>query len=326
MSATVITEHGPGQSLLAEQLIVSPYTPSWWTAQVITDIPNDAVGWLVAQGWQITDVEYDETHKPKVPYYTMARESLQNWIILQSLLDHYVMAHNDATTQNAIRYNDIVQSWDGMLDNSQDYFSTQADERNAQALLFLGNLDSYMDKVDTLIGEGEDKFADLETDYDVHDANAQGYLTDLGATELARINEHFDATRAVQVQQLIDKGIYNSAVAVDITARNERDRDEQIQSLNDRLNREKLDNDHKLYEQKLTMRKTLADSKHQAVVEKMNAAAARLSGLSQQQAENLKLMQYFLDERNKLLIGLYSVVERRSDVYPSFSDLVNLTT
>ena len=81
----------------------------------------------------------------------------------------------------------------------------------------------------------------------------------VSATELARITQHFAATLSVQLQQLTDRGLYSSAVAADITERNERDRDEQIQMLNDRLMREKLENQHRLYEQQANMRARVLD-------------------------------------------------------------------
>jgi hypothetical protein len=40
----------------------------------------------------------------------------------------------------------------------------------------------------------------------------------------------------------------------------------------------------------------------------------------------MKLMAYQLDERNKILVGLYGFVERRDDVYPSFENLTQVVT
>jgi hypothetical protein len=58
----------------------------------------------------------------------------------------------------------------------------------------------------------------------------------------------------------------------------------------------------------------------------MNEVAQRLSGLQATHEEEMKLMAYQLDERNKLLVGLYSFVERREDVSPKFEDLVKVCT
>ncbi len=365
---------------------------------------------------------------------------------------------------------------------------------------------------------------ELEDDHVDHSITATAFLTDLGATELARITEQFAASLTTQLQQLTNDGLYNASRASDITQRNLRDRDEQIQALNDRLNREQWENQHRIYEQEVAMRRnrldgkdkvhgveqgviqshvgqitsrfglqqsardrtmagedrlhavrqeiyryqaaqivglhqlqeglrdrtlngkttlyglreansrlniqtetqlyeagqtlrqlliqeagrlqqlqqaitswetsqrdtllqqiqqialqrsegiekqhaaqqdisrvamgererllgmlndavkgiitgkeryssltmqqasTLAEHKHKVIVEKMNESATRLSGLQQKHAENMELMKYFLSERNQLLIGLYGFVERREDTYPSFENMVQLTT
>lgn len=305
---------------------VNPYSLSWWTNQIITDIPYESVGWLVAQGWEITAIRYDTTTTPPTPYYSMARQSLQNWTILQSLLESYTFAYNEARELNSIRYNDILLSWHNMLHGSHEQFDNQVAEQNAHVTLFLGNLDAYMNDVDQRIQEVQDKIDELEQAFLQHDPTSRAFLDDLGATELARINEHFASSLSTQLQQLTDRGMYSSALVTDITARSNRDRDEQIQQLKDRLNREKLDNDHKLYEQLVATKVQIVGSRNQAITQKMSAAAARLSGLDQKHQENMRLMSYQLDERNKLLIGIYSFVERREDVGPRFEDLTKICT
>ena len=62
------------------------------------------------------------------------------------------------------------------------------------------------------------------------------------------------------------------------------------------------------------------------ILESMNVAAVRLQGLETKHGEDMKLMAYQLDERNKLLIGIYGFVERREDVSPSFENLAKLCT
>jgi hypothetical protein len=64
----------------------------------------------------------------------------------------------------------------------------------------------------------------------------------------------------------------------------------------------------------------LAEHKHKAIVERMNSAARRLEGWKSVADDNRKLMMYQLDERNKLLIGLYGFVERREDIGPKWED------
>jgi len=53
---------------------------------------------------------------------------------------------------------------------------------------------------------------------------------------------------------------------------------------------------------------------------------ARQEGLRGQHADNMKLMAYQLDERNKILVGLYGFVERREDVGPEFKQFAEICT
>lgn len=355
---TVVPEQEPEQSQSEVANFVNPYNALWWTNQTITNIPSESVGWLVAQGWQITGTSEDDSTVPSTISYSMSRESLQNWLVLLSLLNSYTTAWNTAKEMNEYRYNEVVENWDKMLDSSQVHFGVQTTQQNALVDLFLGDLDTYMDTVealvtanetsmaaavaaavllvsstdgmtdimtahaseyDTLVGDLLQDYADykedfsaildllpgdyntyntdysavldvlpteydtfdtaysapldnLPTDYDtyegdfsvaldelpgeynLHAINARGFLTDLGATELARINEKFAASLATQSQQLTDRGLYSSAVLTDITARNTRDRNEEIAALNDRLAREKLENQHRLFEQQAATR------------------------------------------------------------------------
>lgn len=360
MAIPTVPDQNPNQDQITIQRDISPYSLAWWTSQIITDIPADSVGWLVSQGWQITNVIYDTTTQPNTPSYTMTRESLQNWIVLQNLLNSYTIARNNAQTANELRYNQVVANWTEMLDSSQEQFEAQTTEQNANVTLYLANLDTYMTSVDSLINSnlsqvatGADAattaIADLDStvdllspDYDAHVTPATDFLDGLGATELARINEQFAASLATQLQQLVDRGLYSSAMATAVTARNTRDKNEALGTLNDRLNREKWENQHRLFEQQAAMRSrvmtgkervsamtmqnasTLAEHQHRAIVEKMNAAVTRLEGLRGRNAENMDLMRYQLDARNNLLVGLYGFVERREDIGPAWEEFGKL--
>lgn len=304
--------------------MVSPYLPTWWAPETITDIPAESLGWLAAAGYRITGVTYDDTTVPPTPYYSLSRMALQNSLIIQSLLDAYVTASNIATTHNAVRYNDIVNSWELMLSTSHDQFEVQFEEQDVHDTLFLTDLTAYMNAIDALIAEQLAELAELETAFSLHAPTAAAFLDNLGATELARINEAFDATLSQQLQQLTDRGLYSSIVATDITARNTRDRNQEIVALNDRLMREKWENEHRTYEQQITMKRQKMDEKTRAIAGKFTEAQQRLAGLQQKHDEIMRLMAYQLDERNKILVGLYGFVERREDVGPSFESLTQV--
>jgi len=437
----------PDQFQILPVEIQTPYGLGWWTQHTLEDIPFESVGWLVAQNWTITGVELDENSIPPVAYYSMTKKSLENFAILEALLESWEFAYNEARAFNSIRYNAVIEDWTEMVISSQTQFELQVAAHNDHTEVFLGDLGLYMDQVDKLIEDNKSdliedvavattaltamdaKLTDLEdnvtedhtdtiedlltaqanylttfladlvakreeldsnytahleeietilddedaglqrfagaqlaaaqalsaahtehveeldtlltsageyletvetdinavltsiasdytdvdtevnalitegdtaldnhatdynavlaklkTDYDDHEGIAEQFLVDLGSTELARINEEFNASLATQMQQLADQGLYTSAVAADITARNTRDRDEQVQALSDRLNREKLENQHKLYGQQTAMRTaTMAgqDRIHTVQQEVWQYQASQITGLYQ---------------------------------------------
>ena len=548
----------PNQSTIDLPRVANPYLSLWSSTHTISNIPDEAVGWLVAQGWQITAMSYDGTTVPPTPRYAMSKEAMQSWEVLLSLCNSYTIAANEARDANELRYNEIVLNWNALVDSTHLYFDSQDSQHSGDSDSYLAVISNCFNDVNTLIEanqtqvisdaelatapltEMNTKLAELETnadantttisailtaqsgyltsflsdfsftldeldthyaahlsqietlltasdvdyaahladtetlltasdedyaahladtetllttagidledhatpytanissldqDYSAHSITAPSYLTDLGATELARINEQFAATLSGQLQDLTDRGLYSAAVATDITARNARDKDEQIAALNDRLNREKLDNQHRLYEQQTGMRarvmdgrdrlyqtrqgvtqwqagqqerlhqtqqgvtqwqagqwdhlleqiqqvetqklagidrqytaqqevsrtemserdvlfaqlqdavravadgkerysntllqqaSTVAEHKHRAIAEKLQEYAVNLEGLKYIAEQTIRLMQYQLEERNKLIIGLYSFVERREDESPEWKDISQL--
>lgn len=382
MAISTVPVELPDQSKLHALLATTPYTTNWWTEQTIDNIPEQSLGWLVPQGWNIIDTDVDDDARPPTTMFTLRRQSLNNWNILQSILSSYVTAYNEAKAHNTFRYNDVIEDWTEMIASSRVQMAQQVTEQNAHVTLYLANLDTYMDELDNLVSTNQDTmdaaiassstlrgtmqtefdthdpayravFGLLEPDYTTHAATARALLTGLGTTDLARINEAWDNALAQQKAQLIDRGISSSAIVTDITTRNTRERNEAIAKLNDGLNREKLQNEHALYGQQVGMRQgvmggedrlhalvqevlryrqaqaiqdAVAMSQHRsrAIAEKMNVATARLRGLQDKHAENMRLLAYQLDERNKLLIGIYSFVERREDVGPSFQEVAQV--
>ena len=643
-----VPEQDPNQSELWLPRVANPYLSVWWTQQTVSDVPENAMGWLVAQGFEITGIRLDQTTVPPTYYFNLKRMGITPQQVLLSLCNSYTIAANDARTANQVRYNQILSNWTQMIDTSHEQFDAQTAVQNAQAGVYLADLDQYMNEIDALIAENraqivldaaeakaalgqmdtrltdlevnantsadeievlltqqisnlqdfitayrqkltemdqnfashlakvlseiagldtvldshiadynqqftilannytahaadiedaltrisanvatyvadvtdiltriETDFTDVESeldgikddagdlvdghaaryqsilgsltaDYEQHAAIARGFLVDLGSEELARINEEFAASLAAQIQRLVSQGLFMSKIVSDVTARNSRDRDDRIQALNDRLMREKLENQHRLYEQQVATRarnlegsnqlhgvqqevlryqaslvsniyglqqeirnrvlagkqaifsskdaneklamemqsnlyaklqevrqrtidsadrvyqlrdvfgkwentethklyeqvqqveslflagvdkeygsnqdvtrveitqrdtllqqiqealrallsgkeryssllmqnaSTLAEHKHKAILEKMNVAIKRLDGWQMIADQNRQLMAYQLDERNKLLIGLYSFVERREDIAPEWKDMAQM--
>ena len=144
--------------------------------------------------------------------------------------------------------------YDTILDQLESDYTSIATELNAEITSSTNALTAHK-------ADYSDEMSSLEPDYGQHVSTATSFLTGLGTTELARINEKFAASLAVQLQQLTDQGMYSSARAVDVKARNTRDKNEEIAALNDRLNREKWENQHRLYEQQTGMRTRLMEGK-----------------------------------------------------------------
>jgi hypothetical protein len=295
MTISVVPYEDPEQTQILYEYIATAYDRGWWDTQTITQIPSEVVGWLVAQGWQITDITYDTTTVPQTPSFAMRRDSLQNPRILEGLLNSWVYAHNLANANNTIRYNDIVEDWQEMIVSSQTHFTNQVTEQTGHTTAYLADIGTYMTTVEAIVQAADYEtdvdavlalllsdysthetdidgdiallltdyathktnfsavLDELSGDYDLHEVTAKGFLTDLGATELARINEAFDASLAAELQKLTDQGLYSSLASAAVT-RNGRDRSEEIAALNDRLNREKLENQHRLFEQQAGMR------------------------------------------------------------------------
>ncbi len=360
MACEIVPEQVPFQSQIVVQEMSTPIVSSWYLPKTITDIPEDSVGWLVAQGWQITGISYQQNTQPPTARYAMTRGELQTELILQYMLGEYVFAYNNALTINNLRYNEVIADWRVLIATSHDYFDDMGQLTSDYNAAFAAALEEYMTDVEGVIAEHNtalgiaettgisaaealnDKLPELEANYNAHADLTRGYLTSLGATELARINEQFASTLSGQLQGLTDRGLYSSTRATDVTERNHRDRDEQIQALNDRLNRENVDNEHRLFPQlqdavrgfiagkaqyaAITSSNMVAVGGQRSAVisEKMGTYETRLNGLVREFETCLKLMQYMLEERNKLTVGMFGFVERREDIGPSVADITQV--
>jgi hypothetical protein len=444
--------------------VVNPFMElgPWWATQTVTDVPENIMGWLVAQGFEVTNIRQDTTTKPPTNYFSVKKEGLRPQEVLRALCNSYTRAANEARGANQYRYNEVLEGMNLMVDSSNVQFDAQTKEQNAQSGVYLADLDDYMTEVETMISENQSqivadaleaktalgqmltRLSDLETnatnnateikalfaeqetnladflsryesklaeldqnfasyladvlsqisslgnvldshisdysqqfsvlasnytahasdiasqmskvqanvntyvadvasillllesdytkveidlnlikntagtlssthasdytsvlgalssDYFSHAEIARNFLINLGSTELARINEQFASNLSIQMQQLVSRGLSSSAIVADVTARNQRDRDEQIQLLNDRLNREKLDNQHRLYEQQAAMRARTLDGKD------------RLHGVQQEvlryQASLISSTFALLnDVRNRVLAGKQAI-------------------
>jgi hypothetical protein len=429
-SITNVPKIAPGQNPIELGSVPNPMTSGlWWTTQTISDLPENVMGWLVAQGFEITGIRQDKTTVPPTNYFSVRKDSLQPQLALLALCNTYTVAANEARTANQQRYTEVLANYTSLIDSSHLQFDAQVEEQNAQSGVFLTDLDEYMTEVEAMILDNQTqiiidaenakdaldqmmlRLGDLETnaannatvikalftkqdsalttyvsdydsklaeldqnfasylgevlskissldgvldghiaeysaqfvtlsnnytahaedlaaqlakvevnvseytsdvediltsieadydqvandldqyilesgsalsgysgnydavlelmqsDYDAHAPVTRAFLTNLGQTELARINEQFASSLSSQMQMLVSRGLSMSTIPVDVTARSDRDKDEQIQLLNDRLNREKLENENLLYSKQLDIR-----TRKLEIVERRHAA------------------------------------------------------
>jgi len=485
MTIPDVPEQDPGQSVLLLPAVANPFLSVWWSTQTVTQVPENVMGWLVAQGYEVTGITQDTTTVPPTNYFALTREGMKPLEVLLSLCNSYTTAANEARESNQIRYNEILVNWKQMIDSSHDQFNAQTAEQNAQAGVFMTDLDSYMTAIETLIADNQtelgleaatakvalvemdSRLSELETnaaanavtinnllteqdtnlqtyitdydaqldelqqnvadhitavlgevssletvldehvadysqqfdsllanynfhvadidallanvasnvstyvsdvnailtaldadyqavetdlgairttagtlvdnhvvdygsilallsgdytthatetrgitdamafDYTAHSSEATGFLTGLGATELARINEQAASSLSVQMQKLVSSGLYMSTIPVDVIERNWRDRDEQIQALNDNLNRQKFDNQHKLFEQQRVMRGQTMDNEHKLYEQQRAMRGQTLDGKSQLHAVQQEVLRY----QASLISGVYSLLQ-----------------
>jgi len=480
-----VPEQAPAQSQIVLPRVLNPYLNVWWSSQTVTNVPENVMGWLVAQGYEITGITQDTTTVPPTNYFALTRQGMKPEDVLLSLCNSYTIAANEARDSNQIRYNEILASQLDMISSSHNQFDAQTEEQNAQAGVFLADLDGYMTAIETLIADNQTqlgvdaaeaktalvvmdlRLTELETnaaanavtigellaeqeanlqtyltdydarlaelqqnvtahitevlsevdalgtvlethvadyaqqfdalvanynfhvtdidallnnvatnvstyvaevaailtaldtdyqavssdlgaikttagtlvsnhvtdyasvlalltsdytthatqtrgitdslssDYTAHESTATGFLNGLGTTELARINEEFAARLATQLQMLVTRGLYTSILGTDVTERNARDRDEQIQLLNDRLNREKFENQHKLYEQKRAMRSQTLDNEHRLFDQQSSMRARTLDGKNQLHSVQQEVLRY----QASLISGVYALLQ-----------------
>ena len=384
----------PGQSQLYLDNVRNPLLGVWYSTQTISQVPENVMGWLIAQGYEITGITQDTSTTPPTNYFALTKQGMDNVAAVTELCNSYTIAANDARWSNQVRYNEVILNWSQMILSSHGQFDAQTEEQNAQSGVFITDLDTYMTEIEALIDDSATQIvidaavaktaleymdgrlteleantaasavtindllsgldtnvntyvgeieailslldadyssvqSDLEaiitksglladqhvidyqlildqltTDFTTHGTLSRGFLSGLGTTELARINEEFAAQLSVQLQALVTRGLSTATIVTDVTERNHRDRDEQIQLLNDRLNRENLDNQHKLYQQQFGMRTRLLDGQnqlHSVQQEVLKYQASLISGM-------YELLQNI---RNRILAGKQAILTAR---------------
>ena len=89
----------------------NPFLTIWWTSETVSGVDDTVMGWLVAQGWDITGVTQDNSTTPPTLYYALAKQAIDPNRVLLDLCNSFTVAWNDAKFANELRYNQVVADW-----------------------------------------------------------------------------------------------------------------------------------------------------------------------------------------------------------------------
>ncbi len=178
----------PGQRAINMPRVINPYTTIWWSSQSVSGVSESVMGWLIAQGWEITGISPDNSTVPPTLYYALAKQGQEPADVLLSLCNSYTIAANEAREANQIRYNDVVTSWNNLSNSTHSHFAAQVAEQNAQAGIFIDNLDSHMDYID---GKIEENQSELVTDAEAATTALVAMDTKLTGLETLRLLKQF---------------------------------------------------------------------------------------------------------------------------------------
>jgi DNA-binding ferritin-like protein (Dps family) len=266
-----------------------------WYLSTTAEVTEEALPWMLAQGYEVVGANRYGSVVGPITSYNVNRISVRSWKVLQDLLKDFTESYNEGRQANDIRYDDIVNMWSEMLTKSETFMAENRTTLDGQITLQLATLDSLESDYDTF-------FSQIQTDLNALD------LT--GDADIERVNNQFNALVAAKKQELMSNGFYSSAMLATIEAGIEEKRALALTEISERLQRMKADlslKKNQVYFDVLRMRQGTIDAK---------------MGLVNKQQQ---FLAYQMDERNKILMGLFGFMERRTDSYPDLGVMAQLT-
>jgi hypothetical protein len=274
----------------------TPNLGNWHFTSSISGVPEEAVPFMLAQGWEISGVfPLPDIDGNLVNQYGMSRTRMNNAQVIYDLLRSFTEAYNEGRGANDKRYEDIIRLYTEMFDKSQSHLDDAKTDLGNEIVLHMTTLDALESEYDTFFTQVKDDLNNLDLTMDA---------------DIKRVNDQFDSLVAASGQQLASRGFYSSALLVSMTAGIEERRALALTEISERLQRLRADialRKNQVYVDVLRMRSGLIETK---------------MGLTNRKQEFLK---YQLDERNKILIGLFSFVEKREDSYPGLGSMAQVT-
>lgn len=253
------------------------------------------MGWFQAQGWTVVSsatsgsrvtVESDDYTRREYGYrYDLERRKLQSERVLQSMINEFTKAYNEGRLLNDRRYDEIVTLYTVMLSRSETEINV--------------DVSSY----DKLI---QDVIDGLPSEFTSYEGRMEGILDGMGDSQRARINLSFDNQVAQAKQTLVTRGMSNSTVLDGVLGGIERNRQQALSDLEDKLKERELNTVDQIQQVRSQMN------------DRVMSAAERL--------REMKLKKAFdaTQFRNTILTALLGFMQAREDSYPGMAELANI--
>lgn len=270
-----------------------PLQRPWFLNQSVGGVPEDAVPAMLASGYEVTWAMPGMFGEPTT--YGLRKSRMLNQNVVLDLLESFTRSYNEGRMANEKRYVDIIKNYNEMLDKSQ----TELDNEQAEVG---GEIVVHMTTLNDLESQYDKFFVDVKNDLDGLDLTMDA--------DRQRVRDQFDSLIAAEGQKLSSRGFFSSALLSSINAGIEERRALALTEISERLQRLRADlflRKNQVYIDVLKMRAGLIESK---------------IGLSDRRQA---FMKYRMDERNKLLVGLFGFVERREDSYPGLGAMAQVT-
>ena len=267
-----------------------PVVGSWFEKQElkINRLSPDQLAWLYAQGWS-GSIDKGVSFDPYgYAYGYLERTEIKANKVLQDLVRDYVEAYNQGRSINDARYDDIIRIWTAVLNQSQDEWGTLQGDDVDYDVLVEGLIDG------------------ISTDHSDYDGDTAKSLDNWGGSERTRIADQFDSQVSKAQSDLISRGLNNTTVWSTVNAGVERERSIANTDLEDQITQRQLDLKHRLYDTKSQMRARILAAR--------DRLRAPIHG-----ERNTRLAQ-----RNTIIEALTRFMERRTDSYPTLSEVGNL--
>jgi len=358
--------------------VQNPDVSGWYITEHMSTADPNALGWLLAQGWQVWSTSSYSTiininTSTTTITYSLRRTRINSVKVLETLTNDYIAAYNEGRDVNDQRYDYAIDLYKKVIESIEEEFELldPVGGSNVTALQemidgFDSDLTAFENKVrDTLvkmIAIEETTITALDTDEialvnsfvaEETAATSQlfsltdGIVDDYETAQKANINAKFDAELAKMNDSLVQRGMYNSTIAVPTANGIERERELALLSVDDTVAKQKIllqeqlasyqngsrsrlssfqtqikemvysnknQSNTRMYQARLALEKLLYDAMADKQTKKFSAQESIWKLVTEMIVQRISL-------RNEAVVKLCDFVERRTDSYPDLSTI-----